>query len=313
MKVLLQLFSRRAWRAVSVVLCGLVIVGCGGTSTRNTATAVPHKPTPHVPSASETGFAYSVLGELFPTNGQDQADGYQTADFAEAAIDKAEAGCMSADGLPGPLTVPQIPTEEYGSTELPNMPLIERNESLGLTVHVSFPASPTEAMSSAERVAYTARLKRCSAAPRNVFAFLQDGAAGALTNEWANVMAQTTASATVQRLNRAAAACSRKTPFAASSVETEVMTIDSKVTPYNLRGDDVGAHTTEVAGVKVLVRCFGPEVSLIDQLLAQRRQQFFASNAQSITAIERAANDAVATMMRRYGVRVPSASRRAAH
>jgi hypothetical protein len=277
-----------------------VLGGCGGQTTRSHSAHAP-QPSRHrsangsggQQSSRGTSLASDVIAYLFPRSGADWAVGLQVLNFKIAQVDKAETACMAADGLPGPPTE-AVPLSQFGTAELPNLPVIERTLSIGVTETVASPKDPTHGMSSAEAAAYQAALTKCSANPHKSLTFLSSGPTDALRGEWSNITDAVVASGPVQRLNQQATQCAARTTFPADSVQNEEAEIARQVNSLQFKNDGVAARSTEIAGSRVLVRCFEAEVNLTDQLLTRRRTEFFAANAQAIDQIEGATDRAVA-------------------
>ncbi|MGO9902369.1 MAG: hypothetical protein ACLP0J_22380 [Solirubrobacteraceae bacterium] len=245
--------------------------------------------------------SYAVLGYLLPRTGADFAAGQSLGIFARAVETKAESACMAANRLPGP-PVWSEPDGRYGPVELPNMPLIERTLSLGLTQSYPGPTDPAKSLLPSRRAEYKASLARCQAAAPRTLAFLEGAGAMSMLEKWMSYSSDLTKSPSVRFLNRRAHACSRSTGFAAVSVGSEVETIEAKLTRLNLEGDTAQANAIQQRGARVLVRCFGPVVALESRLLAAYRVRFIAAHTQAIRQIEHDANVAVRAAEAKYGV-----------
>ncbi len=288
--------------ALILVLVAIFIGGCGGQTGRSRGTHATAESRTQAgtgsgrqQSSSGASVAYDLTAYLFPRSGADWAIGRQLMSFEMAQVYKAETACMVADGLPDPPTGFAVP-EQYGSAFLPNLPVIERTLSIGVTQAVAGPHNPAQGMSASQAAAYQAALKRCSARLRKPLAFLSSSNTVALQTEWLNVVNTVIASAPVAKLNQQATQCAARTSFPANSVENEVGEIGGKVTPLILNNESVGARSTEIAGSRVLIRCFGPEINVTDGLLAKRRLAFFTDNAQAIDQIESAMDRTVASL-----------------
>lgn len=118
----------------------------------------------------------------------------------------------------------------------------------------------------------------------------------ALAGEWENITDASIASSRVQALNQRATACAAATLFPASSVAAEMTKIASEVNPLMVRLERGRARATEKAGARVLIRCFGSEITLTSRLLSERRTVFFSENAQAIDQIDAEANHAAISL-----------------
>ena len=289
-----------------VALCAAAfLVGCGDQTSRSRVRSAGDSATTPIRSGAQkssgkTSLAYDVSAYLFPRSGADWAAGQALINFKVAQVDKTRTACMARDGLPGP---PKglVPPQQYGNAELPNLPVIERTFSIGVTTRIAPPTDPTSGMSRSEAAAYQAALKKCSRQVHTSLGVLSSGPTDALRVKWLNITSDVIASEPVANLNQQATRCAARTGFPANSVQNEVARIASKITPLNLSNDQAGARSTEIAGTRVLIRCFGPEVRLTDQLLAQRRTQFFAANAQAINQIGSAIDRAVGNLNAKQG------------
>jgi len=249
-----------------------------------------------------------MLAQLFPRSGADWAAGTQYVEFMLGVRFKTETRCMAASGLPGPpanLTnsAAFFQFQSYGSADLPNLPLMERTKRTGDTIQIpSPPKSPAAALPKAEQTAYNAALKKCTASQAKLFGFLSRGGAEALQQQWANITAQVEAEPSVRAANKKAQRCSQGTGFSASSVENEISAIEGKSTPLNIKGERAQVLASEAKGVHVLVRCFGPVISLTTRVLTARRAAFFDQNAPGISHLQDEINGTVARIEKRYGL-----------
>lgn len=293
----------------------LLVVACGSGGATRQQGASPGQggvqTTTHAHSsttANATGVASAMLAQLFPRSGADWAAGTQFVEFMLGTRFKTETRCMAASGLPGPPTdlsssAAFYEVQSYGSAEMPNLPLIERTKHLGDTIEIPSPSrSPAAALPKAEKTAYNAALKRCTAVPTRLFSFLSHGGAQALQQQWLNITAQVEAEPSVRAANRKAQRCSQGTGFSASSVENETSVIEGKSTPLNIKGERAQVKASEAKGVRVLVRCFGPAISLTTNLLTRRRAAFFDQNATALSQLQDDVNSTVAKIAQRYGL-----------
>jgi hypothetical protein len=274
--------------AVLVAATAIGVTACGSASSRNTS---------HTKTTASTNYGLAALSLMFPRNGQDIAAGAALEDFEIGVGTKRETQCLSAADLPGPPSRP-LPQLQYGTAQLPNMPVIERADSLGLTTVVAAPSDPAAKLLPAERRAYAAQLRRCTVKAEMLFDVLRTPTAEGLFDEWANIVDETEVSHAVQVANAKASACSDKTSFPATSVENEVAAISAKLPRLVESGQEAKANAVQGAGVRVLVKCFGPSIALVSKLLTARRQQFFENNAQAIRAVQAGTDKAVAGLYR---------------
>ena len=245
--------------------------------------------------------AADFLAYLLPRNGADWVAGHRLPEFSARVIISAETSCLRADGFPGP-PVEGRPSPAFGSEDFPNMPMIKRTGNVGVT---TLPATtdPAKSLPPAKRKTYRAVLRRCeAAAPSEILD--PNAQVDQLINEWATVFTRVSASPAIRAANRHAASCSRATPFPASSVGREIDTIEAKLTPLYLKGEDAQAKATNASGVQVLIRCFGAVEALRNRLMAAQRVRFLAQHAQTIRQLENAVNRIVAADEAKYGVKL---------
>ncbi len=281
---------------VSLAVAAFVLSSVGHQASRHHVVA----PASRGPDASE-----ALLDYLFPRNGADWATGGALEHFVAAVRTKAETQCMAAGGLPGPPVYGQ-PSQQYGSVQFPNMPVIERTNNVGVTT-LPAPTDPAKHLSSSKRSAYTAALSSCQARGAKPVAFLGKPAWGLMTR-WMSIFTKVSASQAVRAANRRAAACSASTPFPAGTVGQEIEAVEAKLTPLYIRGHNAQARALNASGVRVLVRCFGAVEALRNQLMAAERVGFLASHARAIRKLERQASRGVAADEAKYGVRLSSDS-----
>ncbi|MFZ1993926.1 MAG: hypothetical protein WAU75_07445 [Solirubrobacteraceae bacterium] len=213
---------------------------------------------------------------------------------------------MTADGLPGP-PIDAEPSQEFGSVDFPNMPVIKSTSNVGVTT-LRAPTDPAKSLSPTKRKAYAAALTRCETSARTTDSFYDNGQANTLMSEWMNIFSRVSASPAIRASNRRAASCSRATRFPASTVGGEIETIEAMLTPLNIRGQTAQAKATNASGVRVLIKCFGPVETLRDRLMAAQRVRFLAQHAQAIRQIENQVNRVVAADEAKYGVRLDAAA-----
>jgi hypothetical protein len=288
--------SVRWWLCVVALAVAIssITAACGSASNAKATRSMTGsaRTATHRTDPAGTSYGLAALALMFPRDGQDLAAGAALEDFEIGVGLKSETECLGAADLPGPPSRP-LPELQYGTTMLPNIPLIRRTLSLGLTVAVARPSDPAAKLPVAERKAYAAVLARCVATARWHFRVLGTPTANSLVNEWMNILDQTEASHTVQVLSAKAAVCSSKTRFAASSIPGEMQRIADKLPGLLEAGDTTDANATQAAGARVLVNCFGPEVLAVTKLLMVRRAQFFSENAQAIEALQKGTDQAV--------------------
>lgn len=282
--------------ACTALVAAEVVAACGSTTqqARTThASTTASRTVPAVkPPARSSGAALTVKGtsvvdaaldEMFPRSGADFATGIQFSEFEVAQAAKVTAACMKAQALPAP-PVNHDFGGNYGTAQLPNLPVIKRTLNIGVTQGAA-PPDPTKGMSKAEAAAYTGADKQCSAKPYGLLNAADKGHANALQTEWFNITDATIASKPVQSLNTKATQCAAKTAFPANSVSAETTEVEGKLTPLFIRGERAEAWATNRAGTRVFIRCFGPEINLTVQLLTKRRAAFFAQNALAVEQI----------------------------
>ncbi|HWE11949.1 MAG TPA: hypothetical protein VG365_00480 [Solirubrobacteraceae bacterium] len=243
----------------------------------------------------------AVLGYLLPRDGADFAAGQSLVAFARAVDVKAETQCMAAEGLPGP-SVSASPDGRFGSVEMPNMPLITRTLSLGLTERYSPPTNPADSLPPSQQRAYRTALARCVKATPQVLAAVQRRPVGGMLDTWMNNFSALTSSPAIRSLNRRAQACSRATGFAADSPGSEAEAIESKVMPANLHGHAGQANVIQASGARVLIRCFGAIITRETRLLTARRVQFVAAHADVIHEAEHETSLAIHAAAAKYGI-----------
>ncbi len=262
-------------------------------------TAPPTRPSSSTPASTIDAV---VVAFLFFHDGADWAVGQPLRAFTSAVDVKSETRCLASDGLPGPPVYPVI-NEQYGSADMPNLPLIERTHGIGATERYSAPTDPARSLTGETLVGYNAALARCAAAARHAYAFITSHTAVALQGQWLNIVQQVETSSAVRAANRRGSQCSRSTPFPASGVQGEIEAIEAKLTRPNLAGQYAQADAIQARGVGVLVRCFGTDIALRSRLTAAARASFFAAHAQAIQRIEAQANRAIPVLEAKYKIR----------
>lgn len=281
---------------VSLAVGAFVLSSLGHQASRRAVVA---------PASRGSGASEALLDYLLPRNGSDWAAGSSLEGFTVAVRIKAETQCMAAHGLPGPPVYGQ-PSQQYGSVEFPNMPVIERTHNVGVTT-LPAPTDPAKHLSPAKRGAYTAALSRCQTASAKPAAFLGKPA-WALMTRWMSIFTKVSASPAVRAANRRAAACSASTPFPAGTVGQEIEAVEAKLTPLNIGGHNARARSVNASGVRVLVRCFGAVEALRNRLMAAQRVEFLARHARAIRKVEDRFNRGVAADEAKYGVKLGSES-----
>lgn len=239
---------------------------------------------------------------LLPSSGADWAAGGRLTTFALKVRIKVETQCLAADGLPGPPVAYGQPQAQFGTEELPNLPVIKRTMNVGVTTEQA-PTNPAKSLSPAKRRAYQAAIPRCVASARSSDP-LRSRLATKLGSEWLNISSTVFAARAVRAANRRGAACSRHTAFPAQTVGGEITTIETKLTPLNLKGHDAQAKAVNANGVRVLIKCFGPVVTLRDRLLAAQRARYLAQHAHTIQQLKDHVNRVVAADEAKYGIKL---------
>ena len=186
--------------------------------------------------------------------------------------------------------------------------MIKRTSNVGVTT-VRAPTDPAKSLPPTKRKAYTAAVAKCESSAQSAAALLyNDHQANQLMSEWMSLFSTVSASPAVRAANRRAASCSRSTPFPASTVGSEIDTIEAKLTPLDIRGDSAQAQAVNAHGVRVLIRCFGSVEALRDRLMTAQRVRFVAQHAQAIRQIENQVNRGVAADEAKYGVKLSTAA-----
>jgi hypothetical protein len=289
--------------AIVVVAVATVAISIGGQHRSSGSSSRP--------GSSQAGAATSAasyfLDYLLPRNGADWAAGSRLTDFTRKVRTKAETTCLTADGLPGPPVYGQ-PSQRFGSEDFPNMPVIKSTSNVGVTTVRIGPTNPAKSLSPAKREAYTTALTRCEASAPTTTVLSDNPQANTLMDAWMTIFSRVSASPAIRAANRRAASCSRATPFPASTVGSEIETIEAKLTPLNIRGQNAQANATNANGVQVLTKCFGTVETLRDRLMATQRVRFLAQHAQAIRQIENQVNRVVAADEAKYGVKLGAAA-----
>jgi hypothetical protein len=301
--------ARRAIRALPVALSATVVaavaivaISIGGQHRSSGPSSRPGSPQ----TGAATSAASYFLDYLLPRNGADWAAGSRLTDFTRKVLTKAETSCMTADGLPGPPVFGE-PSQKFGSLDFPNMPVIKSTSNVGVTT-VPEPTDPAKSLSPTERKAYTAALSKCEAASaRTTDSFYENRQANTLMDQWMNIFSRVSASPAIRAANRRAASCSRTTPFPASTVGSEIDTIEAKLTPLNTSGQNARASATNARGVHVLIKCFGTVETLRDRLMAAQRVRFLAEHTQAIRQLENQVNRVVAADEAKYSIKLGAA------
>jgi hypothetical protein len=303
--------ARRVIRALPVALSAIVVVAVATVAIsiggRHRSADLSSRHGSH-PAAVATSVITDFLDYLLPRNGADWAAGSRLTAFFRTVRIRARTSCLRADDLPGPPVYEQ-PSQEFGSEDFPNMPVIKSTSNVGVTTLRAGPTDPAKSLSPTKRKAYTAALKRCDAAAAPATAFYPAHQASTLRDEWMNIFSRVTASPAIRAANRRAASCSRSTPFPASTVSGEIETIEAKLMPLNIRGQNAQAKATNASGVRVLIKCFGPVETLRDRVMAAQRIRFLAAHTQAIRQIETQVNRGVTADEAKYDVRLAAATR----
>jgi hypothetical protein len=248
-----------------------------------------------------------VIGSLVSTNGAQLADDQATVqDFFRSVASKATDACLAADGLPA---VEQEPSSgPVGDTQLPNLNYL-RTEHNFATQSTTPAVDPTRGMSVAEKRSYAAAVKRC--APKLGVPAFESRAAQGIFNAWTNIMLRTiSTSPAVRAANRAGAACSRSTPFPATTYEDEWQVAAGDGLALYMKGETSAGNQNEAAGSAVFVRCFGRAVNTVDRLLAAQAKPFLARYATTLRQLEDKTAKQVAELSAKYDVPFGSTARR---
>lgn len=300
--------------SVAVVLAVVGVVVTVGDHHRSAHPPASHRGGSTAPSKGSARASHRTSGSaatsagryliayLFPASGADWASGGRLTTFALKVRIKAETQCMAADGLPGPSVDYGQPQAQFGTEDLPNMPVIKRTMNVGVTT-MQAPTNPAKSLSPAKRKAYEAAIPRCAASAQSTDP-LGGEQASKLASQWLDMSATVFAAPAVRAANRRAAACSRQTAFPAQTVGGEIETIETKLTPLNLKGHNAQARAVNANGVRVLIKCFGAVVTLRDRLLAAQRTRFLAQHAHAIQQLKNQANRLVTADEAKYGIKL---------
>jgi hypothetical protein len=234
---------------------------------------------------------------LFPTSGADWEAGYTFTAFMAAAQAKSRAQCLVADGFRAPTFVP--PPFSGNNTEFPDLPYLEKHGFLVTESAQAFPDA-TQGMSAAEASAYRVADQRCSmSASKNFQPLLAPG--NALRQQWMNIVAQIDAGQEFQQALSGWRSCTLKAGIPASTIDDFFRSMDSRLIAASQGGGQSRAEDLHFAAI--YAHCLGPAEEVRDRLRFQARLSFFDSHASTIEQLRTDADQIVADLVSKYGVK----------
>jgi hypothetical protein len=290
-------------RMISVHQAGLavalvsvaVLSGCGGGGRAA-----------HGGAGAGTSIAAAVVALLAPRDGADAVIGAQLASFAQTVQTKLLDACMTDDGFSAPPFFAAGPPTDLGNPEFPNLPVIEARHDLGLFTGGGVPfVDPQSGMSAPERRAWQARIMHCFRTTQGRAPIFGSANFGRLSSGWFNIVNQVGRSAQIRALSKTAATCSAAHGVPATSVMSLYGRLQGQIGPISSSSaNSAKVQAVQAKGARVLVACWAKVINETTALLNARRASYLAQNASTLAGLESQVNGQVASLERRFGVKL---------
>jgi hypothetical protein len=283
-------------RAMTLVVCAVVVSGCGGSS-RATRGGV----------GSGTSIAAAVIAFVAPRDGADAVIGAQLASFAQTVQSKLVDDCMTSDGFPEPNLPTGGPPSDLGNAQFPNLPAIEASHDLGLFTGGGGVAlfAAQSGMSGPERRAWGARLGHCFNSTQGRAPLFGSAKFAQLSSGWFTVVNQVSRSATLRALTKKAATCSAAHGEPATSVISLYGRLQGQVGPLSSSSSDSATVLAlQAKGANVLATCWAKVINETTSLLSGRRAAYLAQNASALSALQGQVDGQVTSLERLYGIKL---------
>jgi hypothetical protein len=289
--------GRNIGRVAKLVVCGVVLTACGGSSRAA-----------HGGGGAGTSIAAAVIAFVAPRDGADAVIGAQLASFAQTVRSRVLDDCMTSDGFQAPnFPMGGGPPTDLGNPQFPNLPAIEASHTLGLFTGggVAF-FDPQGGMSAPERRAWQARIGRCFNVMQRQTPLFGSARFGQLGSGWFNVVNQVSGSAQIRALSKTAARCSAAHGVPATSVMSLYERLQNQIGPISpsSSADSAKVQQLQAKGASVLATCWAKVINETTALLSDRRTVFLTQYASAIAALESQVDGQVASVERQYGIKL---------
>jgi hypothetical protein len=274
--------------------CTVVVAGCGGSS-----------PGGQGGSGGGTSIGAAVIAFVAPRDGADTVIGTQLEQFAQTVQSRLLGDCMTSDGFAAP-TFPTVgPPADLGNEQFPNLPVIEATHDLGLFTGGGPFFDPQGGMSAPERKAWEARIGRCFRTTQGQNVLFGSPKLGPLTSHWYTIVNQISGSSQIRKLSKKAAKCSAAHGVPATSVPSLYGRLQAKVGPISSsNANSAKVQALQAKGAGVLAACWTTVINTTTALLNDRRATWLAQNATAVAALQSQINQQVASLERRYGIKL---------
>jgi hypothetical protein len=284
----------RGFRGALALACAVVLPACGGSSQGG-----------HGGSGGGTSIGAAVIAFVAPRDGADTVIGTQLEQFAQTVQSRVLGDCMTSDGFAAP-TLPTVgPPSDLGNAQFPNLPVIEATHDLGLFTGGGPFFNPQGGMSAPERKAWQARIGRCFRTTQRQDVLFGSPKLGQLTSHWYTIVNQISGSSQIRKLSKKAAKCSAAHGVPATSVQSLYGRLQAKVGPISSsNANSAKVQALQATGASVLAACWTKVIDTTTALLNDRRAIYLAQNATAIMALQSQINGRVASLERRYGIKL---------
>jgi hypothetical protein len=274
--------------------CALVLPGCGGAAQGGQGGA-----------GGGTSIGEAVIAFVAPRDGADAVIGAQLGQFAQTVQSRLLGDCMTSDGFAAPTFPTFGPPADLGNEQFPNLPVIEATHDLGLFTGGGPFFNPQGGMSAPERKAWQARIGRCFRKMQGGNVLFSSPKLGSLTSHWYSIVNQVSASSQIRKLSKKAAKCSAAHGVPATSVPSLYGRLQSKVGPVSSsNANSTKVQALQAKGASVLAACWSNVINTTTALLNNRRATWLAENASAVAALQSQINGRVASLERRYGIKL---------
>jgi hypothetical protein len=274
--------------------CTGVLPACGGSSQGG-----------HGGSGGGTSIGAAVIAFVAPRDGADAVIGTQLEQFAQTVQSRLLGDCMTSDGFAAP-TLPTVgPPADLGNQQFPNLPVIEATHDLGLFTGGGPFFNPQRGMSAPERKAWQARIGHCFRTTQRQNVLFGSPKLGPLTSHWYTIVNQISGSSQIRKLSKKAAKCSAAHGVPATSVQSLYGRLQSKMGPISSSSaNSAKVQALQAKGATILAACWSKVIDTTTALLNDRRATYLAQNATDVSALHRQINERVASLERRYGIKL---------
>ena len=280
--------------AVLTLACSLLLSACGGSGGAG-----------HGGAGGGTSIGDAVIAFVAPRDGADTVIGAQLAQFAQTVQSRVLGDCMTSDGFAAP-TLPTFgPPTDLGNQLFPNLPVIEATHDLGLFTGGGPFFNPQRGMSIPERRAWLARINHCFRTTQRQNLLFGSARLGPLSSHWYTIVNQVSGSSQIRKLSKKAAKCSAAHGVPATSVQSLYGRLQGKVGPLSSsNANSAKVQALQAKGASVLAACWSKVIDTTTALLNDRRTTYLAQNATAVAALQSQINGQVASLERRYGIKL---------